>query len=180
MTIKPENLSPFSNAAGDSIVRPVSVIAAVSVLLNVSGPSAIFWAVVSIIIDAIKALTCRPLSHVSKEVFKVFPALANLYSTASVVRPARHSWVSAPSEHACPNAIGGCWFSNMMTMLRSLFVNLVSRRFSATARCSLTILKLTDICKRLVTAVTKTFPHHLFCNPNICGFDRCKAVKLHA
>lgn len=180
MFVNPYNLSPFGNWPSFSVMRPVGIVASVPMLLNISSPAAILRAVISIIVDSFKTQSVWAMTHVGKKVFKTQPSIADFYSAPSVVRPTRHIWVPASCQHSSPNSVS---FRRLVvyvvSMLRGFLINLVSSNLSATARCSTPLLKLTDVCKRLISTVANAFPHHLFSNPNVSGFHCCKSVELH-
>lgn len=77
----------------------------VSHLLGMRSPLAIFWRVVSVVIDAINTMSCGTFSHVCKKIFKFLPPLAH-FDAATAVMPIRLIvcfFASLP--HAKPNLI---------------------------------------------------------------------------
>lgn len=59
----------------------------ITVILFEGGPPTIRWFVIAIIVDAIYLHALFRDSHVGNEVIELMPAVTDLYSTASVMRP---------------------------------------------------------------------------------------------
>lgn len=83
-------------------------IAAVSKLLSARSPSAIFGAVISVIIDAFKLTPLWSFAHVFSEVGKrVFPSPTNFNPPAAVVFVLRCIGIKAPLLHSDPDSVAG-------------------------------------------------------------------------
>jgi hypothetical protein len=79
---------------------------AVGSLLLSSGPSAVPWFVVAVIVGiAIQTLSLRTTTHVEKEIFKLSPSITDSNSSSSISSVARSFSVKASRLHPCPNRI---------------------------------------------------------------------------
>lgn len=86
----------LSSFARRSLVRPLR--------FPVS-PSAIFFAIVAIVIYAIKRHPLWSRTHIGIKVFKLVPALANGYAASSIVFISRIFLISASRQHRKPHSI---------------------------------------------------------------------------
>src|SRR4030067_2001860 len=82
------------------------IVSTFSVLFLARGPSAVFWRIVSIIVDSVYRLSVRFLTHICKESIKFFPSFADLDSSATVVWKGVLVWVSATFSHLAPKDVG--------------------------------------------------------------------------
>lgn len=76
-------------------------------LLIVGCPFAIVLAVIAIIVDAIKAHTFGPVSHIAKEIREVFPFGRIANSSSPVVAIVLVAWAIAPLLHVAPYPVDG-------------------------------------------------------------------------
>jgi len=77
----------------------------VSHLCCTGNPAAIAFAIISVVVDAIKCRSFRPFSHVLEKIIKLQPSLAHANPTASVLLVVFVIFVVASLKHSCPNAI---------------------------------------------------------------------------
>lgn len=90
-------VSPFCKRLYSAVVFLHERVSAVSNLLCISGPAAIFGRVRTIVVDAVDAVfRSRSLSHICEEVGKVIPSLANSDSSPAVL------WVGAVIDIPAP------------------------------------------------------------------------------
>jgi hypothetical protein len=92
----PHRVTRPSGRDGWSLIR---------VLLLASGPAAIAWLVVAVVVDAIKGCAFRSRPHVGEEVFKCAPTGAELDATASVILVRRVFLVCTSALHCAPRGI---------------------------------------------------------------------------
>jgi hypothetical protein len=85
---------------GTEIIFP-----AIPALLCRRCPSAIFRRIITVIIDTVQGKTLRPRPHISQEVFKAIPALANLYAAAAVSRVIVVRRAIASPSYARPRSV---------------------------------------------------------------------------
>lgn len=106
IAVNAEAAAPVRNGVSLAVQRYLSDSALVVVLLNPRRPLAVAWLVVAVAINALKrVLIGGPFSHIGKESLKrIEPAVANVDSTASVVRVGAEP---ASLAHCPPNAILG-------------------------------------------------------------------------
>lgn len=90
------------NAAGFVPNSISAIIASVGSLLKRRGPSAIGWAVITVIINTIKGLSFWSLPHISKKILKFFPAFTYRNSSPSVSMEKWIVFVKASRPHASP------------------------------------------------------------------------------
>lgn len=97
-------LAPSRYAHGLPAKGQHSVSPCVTSLLFCCGPAAVSWFVVTIVIDAIKAMTRRSAwSHVLIKCLEgVSPSLAHPYATSAIVSVSRMSGKIAPLAHVAP------------------------------------------------------------------------------
>lgn len=108
LNLKRERLSPLVNRFRFSKVRDSLVIVSVIRLLSACRPSAVRGLVVPVVVDAVKREFGLPRwFHVLKEVRKLIPAFAYLYSTTSIVSVVLPVWVKASLTHIHPRMVEG-------------------------------------------------------------------------
>jgi hypothetical protein len=97
-------ISPLCKRHGLAKCRDLAVISAIVVLFLLCCPSAVFRAIVSIVVNAIDAMRFRwPGAHVGiKRIKRFAPLFANLDATAAVVVPVLIGLLLAPVPHAAP------------------------------------------------------------------------------
>ena len=78
---------------------------AVSLLLFVSGPAAIFRRVVAVVIYAVKSFVFGAFTHIRKEIAKVFPSSTNAYAASTVVPKVFVLWISSTLKHCMPTDV---------------------------------------------------------------------------
>lgn len=89
-----------------NIIAPECRRSSISGLLNSCCPSAIFFTVIAIVVDAIKLQFWRSLAHVGKKIAKVCsPRLGNLYAASSVVFELLICWTCTAIQCAVPRGI---------------------------------------------------------------------------
>lgn len=74
------------------------------------GPSAIFWRVVAVVVDSVKRVTIRPLSHVGNKVFKTArsaPLITHRDSAPAIVFESIVFWAFTAVPHLRPNRVEG-------------------------------------------------------------------------
>ena len=80
---------------------------AIRCLLSARRPAAIAGLVVAVVIDAVERHVCGTLAHVSEEVLKEKPSLADTDAPASIARPLGHGFIAAASAHSAPTLVSG-------------------------------------------------------------------------
>lgn len=84
----------------------VVIVALVVVLLCLSGPSAVFWLIIFVVINALKCvLRAWAPSYVGDEVLKVVPALTHGYAATTVSFVSSHGRVIASLQHTSPTDV---------------------------------------------------------------------------
>ncbi len=168
---------PFSELLGKthslyarSVVTAKFGRSTISGLLDTSRPLAVFFAVVAIIIDAVKRHVRRHCSHIEKKISKVLPPFAHRYSPPSIILERFTLRFCASPYHACPARIGGRAFSGSiylpMTMLptRRVCASLFSAQATATLRASFLPLKIRRVNNFLSAALAPTYPVTRLCS----------------
>ncbi len=146
---------PFFDAMRLAVVRVIPSRAPVDGLFFSRGPTTIFFAVWTIVIDTINAVfQGRNFSHIGKEVFKGFtPAITHNYSTSSPTWKNRIIGIVATCQHAAINRI----FSTVShAMCRTDLSSLFS--FVATAACCMAIAETHSRNYCACSAIAKTIP----------------------
>lgn len=75
----------FSHATSYTAYGENAIVSPVSALLYPCCPSAIFRAVISVVVYSVKCKLLRSFSHVREKVFKITPSLAHFYSTPAII-----------------------------------------------------------------------------------------------
>lgn len=88
-----------------------SICSTIIILLGLVRPFAVFWTIISIVIDSIQAATRWFSSHVFQKAVKIRPSLTDLYSSSSIILVSAFFRVFAPSMHVIPDPINGENFS---------------------------------------------------------------------
>lgn len=96
---------------------------AILVLLGTSGPAAILWLIVAVIVCPIQhQFWVWPSAHVTEEVSEVEPPFANFYSSSAPVLKFGVVSIAASLNHRTPDAIFGSRFaSKIVSMLKIVF-----------------------------------------------------------
>lgn len=82
--------------------------APVGSLLSDRGPSAIFWRIGAVIIDAIQTRPLWALTHVCEKILEFEPAFTNCNSATAVIFVSRLPGIEAAGFHSSPNLPGTC------------------------------------------------------------------------
>jgi hypothetical protein len=78
-------------------------------LFSWSGPPAVAWAIIIVVIYAIKAVSRRALSHVGKKVLKRMPpSLTDSYTPSPVIWESYVFFVITPVAHVYPRPVRAC------------------------------------------------------------------------
>ena len=166
-----KHLRPLLEAEGFTVMREHQVTAVIPGLLLASRPSAIFWRIAFVVVDAIKhqALLIRRL-HIFKKVMDVVPAFANGDPSASVrVKPLVLGAITS-SHHGSPGAENG--ISPFPVRHNSLTV-------SATATGRMTSLNMVNAnVLRRRTAIALAQCVVAIRASNFAGFENGQPVKL--
>lgn len=147
-------------------------ISAVVDLLHISGPPAIRWLVIAIVINPIKRVFAGRLSsHISKEVLeRIKPAITNSDPSFSIQVIPRGRRICAPHFHGCPCAIFGRSGSTVLNH---------SLHIKAAARPDFQILQVlaAGLCR--VAAVALALPAHapVFVRQSLCNDKSSIAVS---
>jgi len=83
----------------------ISVCPGIACLISSRGPSAIFFAIVSVVINSVKSVIFWPSPHIRKKVFKLFPSRTVRNSPSSIIFPLWAILVVATSFHRGPNSV---------------------------------------------------------------------------
>ena len=75
---------PLAYGFGFPIVCDKNIVGLIVVLFKFACPAAIFRGVITVIIDSINRLSFRSVPHISVEILKFTPLLANGYTPADV------------------------------------------------------------------------------------------------
>lgn len=138
----------FCDSVGCDEIKPALVIS----LRGFASPSAIIWAIVSVIVNSVKRFTIRPVAHIDVEVLKSKPPIANRYTSTAVVFVGRIFRVCASLLHAAP------YFVHAVVKLAvrgQLF--LPAFLFKTSARVG-TAAKMVKVCDFAVSAIAQTLP----------------------
>ena len=142
-----------------SFLRPSSV----GGLFFHGDPSTIAGFVSPVIVDAVE---CEPgwrLAHVSEEVVKGQPSLANGDATGAIPRPCPVTWVCAALNERRPAGIEGCGFpSEIVPVLVIKLGGFLAVKTTATGHASPDIA---DCSSGGVSTVTAAFPDELLSLP---------------
>lgn len=101
--------TPINKKLSFTIEGKPNTTAPISRLLFLRRPIAVLRSVTQIIISALNRVRLtRTFAHVSKEIFKVFPTLANSNSATTVFRIMRIGRIGTSAKHLAPNFIKKC------------------------------------------------------------------------
>lgn len=103
-SVQPKAFAPFGFGHTDSVKCKNPIVAFVILLLCSSSPTAVFFRIIRVIVDAIKLMCGRwSFPHVSNECLKRLPIFANFNSPSTVSCKATGFRILASSFHASPN-----------------------------------------------------------------------------
>jgi len=74
----------------------------VSTLFKPCGPFAVVWSVWTVVVNSLKSHFLGRVSHVSKKVFKLFPAVTDHYAAPAVILIGAILWVGTSLDHGRP------------------------------------------------------------------------------
>lgn len=161
------NTGPLANALGFAVYRKVFGVPLVVRLLKDGCPAAVFGAVRSIIVDAIKGMTFRRLSHVGKEIGEVQPAVTDLDSATSIRMVKLVGRALAPVFHLAPNSVKLAVRSPVSSL--SVSGGFVSQ---AAARPSVVgLAQIATINNRIPSAIAPRNPHCMSSRANEAADD---------
>jgi len=124
-----EFISPIGYALGASIPCDEPRVSPVALLFSPTRPSAVFWTVVSVWVNAINRVSLWAWTHVLKKVLKGIPSLADLDTSTAIVGVVGKLRVVATASHRKPHSVQRMsasapsmtvfnWISHSGTMLR--------------------------------------------------------------
>lgn len=97
---------PLADCLGNAVMGRGLSATTIGNLLALCGPSAVFWAIRAVIVDAIYGVVrSRRLTHVGIKVFKGCPALTHKNVAPTILRVMHCGWILAPVFHARPNPV---------------------------------------------------------------------------
>lgn len=107
LVLDPIDFCPVLKGSRNTVVCDISGNASIHDLLVRRGPSAVFWAVVAIVINAVnRVLPAGLLSHVGKKIIEALPPFTHGYTPAAVCRVFPVFYVFAPRPHLVPYVVG--------------------------------------------------------------------------
>jgi hypothetical protein len=128
LSARSESCRPIGVYQRFAIMCDVSVLAAVSSLFASCGPSNIFRAIITFIINPLKGVARRWWqAHIGKKVGEIFPAVTDLNPASTVVFIVRTVCVIAPLKHRPPSAMD---FRSRVSVFSDNFKAQTSTRFS--------------------------------------------------
>ncbi len=102
---KASQATPLRLGQRHAAILKTRVGSVVVVLLQAGRPAAILWRIAFVVINAIKrVMRSRRLAHISKEMFKRFPAVANRNTPRTVIFESPVLRIGATLVHGLPNA----------------------------------------------------------------------------
>ncbi len=143
-----------------------NLVSSVGILGRLIRPYAVFWLIVSIVIDAFKGKPVRSLPHVRVKQFKPVPSLAYSYSSASIVIVRWMIRTLASRLHVLPAMVfGGLMHAVGFAGSQHNFGRKTAARFSLSAlkprrswcRCVPTFTK--TLPRDVPAAISSRFPH---------------------
>ena len=142
--------SPISQAHGFTLVGNPSVIPGVSGLFIWSGPSAILWGVITIIVDAFNRVFRSGFrTHIVHKQTKVVPAFADLYASRAIFVVSGIVRLLATVDHCRPRFVFRC-------ISKTVFCT-----YSLTpTRCAVAVPEATGRNDALIPAITDTVPNN--------------------
>ncbi len=98
---------PFDDTKSETVMFKISIISFISVLFRPCDPAAVFWAIISVVVNSIYfVFWAGAFTHIRIKVQERFPPTrANLNSLCSVFMIVRIAFARTPTDDACPNII---------------------------------------------------------------------------
>ena len=122
-----------------------------------SGPFAVIWRIISVVVNPFQSHSDLAQSHIRKEILKSLPTIAHLYPTSTVIFIIFCIFIKTAIHHALPRYIfcagSICRFVPMFKMRFSYSLFHV-----ASATCCIASAKMRSIDNRFIATFTKTFP----------------------
>ena len=160
---------PFRHSERDAFHSKENVSTAIASLFAISGPAAIAWRVVAIIIDSVNRVCWRwTRTHVRKEVYEATPSLADLDAAPAVVLIAARRRLVAAFKHRNPRFILRCREFSSRTIAALSMYGVVSIALSCNFRIqTATALRcmpsqVSGVNNFLSAALAAAFPHWVF------------------
>lgn len=153
----------------------VSTTNLVLILFFLSGPTAIIWFVIAVIVYSIQTFPRWLVSHISQKVSKIFPAVTNLYTPATISMPVFMIWISAALKHGIPATINSISFSKTRISVLDPCLTPATERVSTSQVVSLDndfIATVTNaIPAGFFSALTRRTYNHKHSETLICQID---------
>lgn len=112
---------PFRDGQRFSVERQVRIGASVGILLPSRRPYAVFWLVVSVVVDSFNRMIFgRPFSHVGKKVGESFvasPSVKNTDSSAAISVEVLSVWIRAALNHCLPYRIDRMFVQSVLRVV---------------------------------------------------------------
>lgn len=125
---------PLADGHRSTVERDVDVVAAVVALNGHISPSAIFFEITKIVVDAVKRCSFWRITHVGVKSGKRFsPFVANLNATSVIPFKRRVLWIVAAADHSRPSIVflSLCRSANFCRRSLSSFLSLLCCKASA-------------------------------------------------
>jgi hypothetical protein len=153
------NVSPFRKGMGNTIYRDVSVTGGVVCLFLCGGPLTVFRRVTKVVIDSVNTMRgARPLTHISKEVLKLEPAVADSNTSPTVVFKLGSIRIGTALDNIRPSKMFTCSLSKATTLTVSGVALFGSLSGVATTRLGMAGYKFLGIHKSFISALTNAVP----------------------
>lgn len=102
-----QTLRPLHSGQRQSVVCNANVYLSVIRLLFSSRPTAVFWAIRAVVVNAIQRVSKRRLAYVSQKIFKIVPSFAQINASLSIPIKSSVFWVIAPLFYGLPQNVNG-------------------------------------------------------------------------
>jgi len=163
--------SPISNAQSFTVVGDHHISASVAILNAAQCPNAIIFAIIAVVILALKSMfRTWPSPHIAEKVFKFSPFFAHYYSTFTIVFIRLLSWIKTSPQHSGPHFIFRR-HSSVTCMAMSPSMALTTAAFDIATK------QMIDAYNRCLAALTETIPIATFTS-SVNWRASSKLVKL--
>jgi len=145
---------PFSNRQILSVKFQIAIVAFIGSLFFACSPFAVPWFIIALIIFSFYAFSSRRFTHISKEVFKLFPSFAVSDSASAIVTIVDSVLVVATPFYCTPNIVSARKTLSMCLSGPNKFTSPTSAAFSWTTG----MFETGNMYGSFIAALTETVP----------------------
>lgn len=171
--VEPGAPAPLLHMQGLAARSQHAVVSFVRTLLQAGGPAGVLWGVISVYVDALKAVFgAGSAAHVHQKHVELFPRIANLNAPPTVPWVCSMGWLTASPVHVSPRCVLGATPAARCFSMPPRWLANPDLRVQASARLRISSPEISGAGLHAIPAVAQTAPHNMP-QPSRIASDKC-------